>query len=692
MELFKRKTPNNSTLDIAHMLLDNEIFLFKIWPSYKFGTDLTWNEDPYNDKTWRFYLHSLEMVGLLVNAYEITGESKYINKSKWYIESWIQKNFVPEKNKDEVVWSGHGAANRLINILHFWCFYKEMLDSAEKFKKEITPVLIEHGLFLMKDENYEDYNHGIFQDQALLELGVFFPELEYSGVWVNKARKRLIERFNQDVSSSGVHMEHSPSYHVVVMQLFLSIKKFMDYYKIDYPTDFVAKLSLMQDYLAYIVKKDGTIPIIGDSGHGKVLNSIAQDQILSDYWLYRVSKGKKGSIPPEKFKSYIDSGVAIYRDDVKNGKNSIYWLYSAAFNSVIHKHADDLSFVLNFGETEYFADAGKYNYKENDKYRKYFRSVFAHNSIAVDGKSYGLKKEQVGKSYIIDSGNTNEYSYVVGQHKLYPGVIITRTLIQIHDGALLIYDKILSDEVHNYTQIFNLGKDVEILARNIHKICMKNKTHSSSISLKQLLKVDSISDFYGETEPIYGWQSHDFNQKHPIQAIHFSKKGTDAEFVTLINFKGYIDIEHVEISNENGRQVYIFIDRDKNVVQKITLEEPINNIKKDIKKSDKISLNIREWELFSNNRVGYKIFRSNLNKRKVDKAYYVKFDDICLENKYANDFDSGELADIYSNGYLYISLSNTFTGWDDKQVPSGAEIVNFFSKHHVHLFYSSTLD
>ncbi|EEL48199.1 heparinase II/III family protein [Bacillus mycoides] len=683
MELFKRKIPNNSTLEIAQMLLDNEIFLFKIWPSYKFEKELTWSEDPYNDKTWKFYLHSLEMVGLLVNAYEITSDFRYLDKSRWYIESWLHHNPLSEKGKNEGAWSGHGAANRLINILHFWAFYKEADSGVEEFKQKITPALIEHGLFLMSDENYEDYNHGIFQDQALLELGVFFPNLEHSEMWIRKARNRLIERFNKDVSSSGVHKEHSPSYHVVVMQLFISIKKFMDYYKIDYPEDFTTKLSLMQDYLAHIVKWDGTIPIIGDTGQGKVLNSVAQDQILSDYWLYRVSKGKKGKIFPWNFKSYMDSGIAIFRDDVKNKRNSIYWLYTAAFNSIIHKHADDLSFVLSFGETEYLVDSGKYNYKEKDEYRKYFRSVFGHNSIAVDGKSYALTKEQVGKSYILDSGQKSEYSYVIGQHELYPGIVITRVLIQLHDSALLIHDKIVSEKVHEYTQIFNVGKDVEVLQESMNIICMKSKINTTSILLKQLAGVDNISYFCGEEEPIFGWQSYHFNQKHPIQSIHSSKKGKTADFVTLINFSEYKQIEHVEVSNKNENPSYIFMDKNENIVQWITLEESTDDMEENIK----IHLGNKNWELFSNNRIGYKIFRCNLrlDKKKIGDNYYVKFDDVYFENKYADQFDSGELADIYSNGYLYISLSNNFTGWIDKQIPTEEEITNFFKKHHLYL-------
>ena len=56
---------------------------------------LTWKEDPFKDETWRFYYHSLDMVGYLMNAYEKNHNQAYLKKAKWYIQSWMSANPSP---------------------------------------------------------------------------------------------------------------------------------------------------------------------------------------------------------------------------------------------------------------------------------------------------------------------------------------------------------------------------------------------------------------------------------------------------------------------------------------------------------------------------------------------------------------------------------------------------------------------
>ena len=87
---------------------------------------------------------------------------------------------------------------------------------------------------------------------------------------------------------------------------------------------------------------------------------------------------------------YPDGGVAIFQN-MWDENTPFYFLFTTAYHSNVHKHADDLSFLLTYGKTDYFVDSGKYSYNEHE-YRKYFRSTLAHNTITVDGKSYPLQQ------------------------------------------------------------------------------------------------------------------------------------------------------------------------------------------------------------------------------------------------------------------------------------------------------------
>ena len=69
------------------------------------------------------------------------------------------------------------------------------------------------------------------------------------------------------------------------------------------------------------------------------------------------------------------------------------------------------------------------------------RSVFAHNSIAVDGESYDIQdKNNIGKTAIEQYEIASDYSYVKASHTLYEGVKITRTVIFFNDGAVYFHD------------------------------------------------------------------------------------------------------------------------------------------------------------------------------------------------------------------------------------------------------------
>lgn len=553
-KVFKRTSPSNGSIEIANLNLDNKVYLHSNWEPYEFEDELKWTENPYNHRTWQFYFHSLRMVSYLVNAYEVTNNLEYLEKAKWYIESWIAVNPTPQKNVSEWAWSDHSTANRLMNILYFWSEYHDSEIFDEQFQEFILPVLEVHGQFLASDQYYQSYNHGIFQDQALLELTVFFPEFESSREWQQKAITRLINRLNQDITKNGVHKEHSPAYHILVLDLFLDIKEFMDYYQIDYDLELTEKLDKMQQYLAYVTKHNGFLPMIGDTGLSYILDRFDDETILNDYWLYRYSNGKEGKKLEDGLQVFEEAGISIYREDKDT---PYYWYFSSGFHSTVHKHADDLSFVLSVDNSDYIVDSGSYNYEEQDPYRKYFRSVFAHNTIVVDNQSYAIKPYQAGKARIEDYKQTENYSYVVGEHELYPGVVIKRTLIQIKDGALLLHDEIASNEVHDYHQIFNIGEEISVNQNSNDILELSSNVDHTSMKIIQLYEVVDSSIFEGATNPIRGWQSSKQNSKHPIKSAYFEKRGLSAEFLTAINMEDRMKINSVKVINGDQNRTYV---------------------------------------------------------------------------------------------------------------------------------------
>ncbi|WP_416729814.1 alginate lyase family protein [Fictibacillus sp. JL2B1089] len=558
--IFKRIQPHSKSVVIGNKLLNNELYVNSIWPSYPFSGHLTWKENPYNDSTWCFYYHSLDMVGYLMNAYEMNPSESYLEKAQWYINSWMTANSSPEKQASKYAWDDHSTANRVVNIIYFWNFYKDSGIHNKNFEVKLMKLLEKHGDYLANDKHYsKGNNHGIFQDRSLIELALLFPDLKNSSYWYTKGMNRLLIHVKNDVTQSGVHKEHSPSYHVIVLNMFKGIDQFIGQFG---KNEKVLKQQLikMEDYIAYLAKPDGTLPILGDSSPDSVFQ-LNQNTITSPQLMYVLSKGIKG-VTPNQDAIYPDAGVSIFRKgwDVKN---PLYFLFTAAYHSNVHKHADDLSFLLSYGKTDFFVDSGKYNYNEKDKYRQYFRSSLAHNTITVDHNSYPLNNNQINKSKIDHYKSASYYSYVTGSHTLYNGVNIKRTIIYLKNkNSLLIHDVMKSSTSHTYTETFNIGPDVLTKSSDNKTFQLKSTVENKQLEFKHLTKVKSFQKLTGLTNPIGGWQSLTFNKKTPITQLKFSNTAKNQEFKYAINTPSKVGIKDFSVKSYPTYNLYTIVYKD----------------------------------------------------------------------------------------------------------------------------------
>lgn len=517
-KILKRTETSSETIRIADILLKNEIYVGHEWKPVKIDNP-SWEENPYKDNSWVLYYQSLDFLPYLLNAYEETGEIKYLQKAKFYVFDWIKDNRVLFKSKNEFTWNDHSTANRVLNIIQFWKFYKDSNLYTDENARELVYSMIQHGKFLASDANYTPSNHGIMEDQALMALSITFSQLPKSDEWFNKAKTRLVSSLKRDVTSEGVHKEHSPAYHTLVKGLFRDIRGYMAHYN-RYEGEFDQALDKMNKYEQYLVMPNKDYPIFGDTERSKV-PGFTQVPLLEE-------------------KAFKDGGVAFLRNNWKTAEKPMYLMFSSAFHSTVHKQADDLSFILSYGSTDFFVDGGKYNYNQEDSYRQYFTSVFAHNSIAVNDQSYVINPDKIGQSKIINFKSTPTYSYITGRHTLYDNIVIERTIIYLKPSNVVIHDKILSDDENKYSQIFNVGENVTVNKVSDKEFLLKSKLDSTSVRLTQLdsSSLAGVDIYSGLKNPIKGWQSYSLNEKHPINSIYFNKKGKNQSYFTLLNLNG----------------------------------------------------------------------------------------------------------------------------------------------------------
>lgn len=524
-----RTTPlSNRSLEFADQIVENRYVLSPALETIEFGHKIDWDYRHYkNQNSYQLYLHSLNMVSYLVNAFEMRKDSVYLSKALSIIESWLA--YEKTNHHNDMVWYDHPTAYRTQNLVYFYCLAKGTIS----FDEDILRRLIQrHADYLKDDSNYRKNNHGIMMDRALIMLGVFLNEERYidKGIW------RLTENFHHSFSHQGVHLENSPAYHRLVHNLFIEIEKYLNNIGYSLGKEITDRFSLIEDYYAYIIKPNGILPIIGDTDALSI-------------------KGVN-----KKYESFFDriAGITIMQaKDVQVPENSTWLAFISGYGTLTHKHYDDLSFMLYYGGEDWFTDSGKYGYG-SDKTRAYMKLPLAHNSLSIDGKKYDFfqpteRFNNIDTVHFIDNAY---FSSVKGINRGYKDAILERTVVFIKPDILLLYDRMISSKKRRLVQNFNLAPTVKIESINNNEVMFKSA--KSGAKLTQLLPGIRMVEVSGDPSVPQAIISEKTGRIVPTSQLKGEALGKEVEILTLIEFDSAM-----------GKIQDIKIDRDHHLLVKL---------------------------------------------------------------------------------------------------------------------------
>lgn len=422
---------NSNSVDIANKALENEIFLLSGLKSIIFHQEIDWDyEHEVNPDTYSLYLHTLDSVGYLSSAYEMTKEKRYIEKATEIITSWI--NYEKSKKINKMVWYDHATAFRSQNILHFYLVAKEIVSLDHLVYENLIKKHID---YLYDDRNYKSYNHGIMLDKALLSCASVIED-NSAEMLQDKAINRLKDNFYNNFSYKGVHLENSIFYHSFVKGMYEEVEIFLNTIGLSLGSNILTKLKRSNDYFKYAVKPNGELPAIGDNGKMVIGNKNKSYENFFDY----------------------EAGIAYIQCENKENPIDSTWLsFICGYSSKIHKHYDDLSFTLYHGGKDVFVDSGHFGYGDT-KERRYLISQKAHNTFLIE-ESYTLidKKDSFEKIKITDFTTNKYYDMVKGKNISYNDTELYRTIIFFKPNIIFIYDKGVSQLEKEYTQLYNLA-------------------------------------------------------------------------------------------------------------------------------------------------------------------------------------------------------------------------------------------
>jgi hypothetical protein len=565
-----------SAIDVADRLLtdgweipDRHVPLDRELPWESLGGEL---------RSWSFKLHSWSPLATLVAAYSENGDSRTLACAVGHIVDWAGRFGDPGV---ESVFAWYDMAVGLRADLLGAVIVATANDPS--FDDETLATLLAlarvHEQCLRNEATFAWHsNHGLFQAAGLLLLSLRLRKLG-SLCDPSVGLERLKGMLEEQVTSDGVHREHSPGYQLLVLKIVADVLG----------TGIVEDEYLnrirdgMEESLAWLVKPDGRLVDFGDTKRESVFELDAfeaQNATLA----FVCSRGSRGEHPSDTVRGFREGGYFVARDswsfDPSPGKGS-YLAQISAFHSRTHKHADDLSFVWFDRGREILVDAGQFGFvgrteprsveREagfwySDPRRQYVESTRAHNTVQIDDsdhdrvgrKRYGSALRTWGVSGDVVHARSSVWHHAVRHARL---------LLFDPGKWLVVFDRVRdpNGDLHRFRQWFHLAPDLMAEPRGGSGFSFDGPGLEVPIAVGSASQATPIDPVRGAENPeLQGWWSPRPLALEPNWAFGFeADQVSEALFVTVFAFGHVLHIdESASVISPNGRQARLVWDLD----------------------------------------------------------------------------------------------------------------------------------
>ncbi len=519
------------TLSVANQALEDCWDLPRSPPACLPGLP-TWQENPFNEKYWRFLFYGLRPLRHLLFAYRSTGDVRYRDKLLAVLESFVQG---APNTPDSYLWDKHTSAFRGMSLVNIVQKLRASGDLDAELDAGLVAIIEETGTFLFDPKNFEaSFNHGVTEAAALLLIAVNFPQFSQSEAWREVAIERLNNLVFVAVDEDGVEVEQSPFYHFYVLVFFWQIQDWASVTGVKLTPFFDERIANMVRYATLIAQPNGLVPMLGSS----VQQSIRTYQrtvfdrleLQEPEFRYVRSAGREGIEPSEKVVLFPSSGQAILRSGfgpVSDFEDQAQLIFDIGPYRTAHSHLDALNIHFYGAGRTVLEDPGLYTYERGDRH-DYYWSTRAHNTVVVDGLDQPEGTGVAGRTIAADG-----WSYQSGFHELYEGVRHARGVALIGRSLLVVVDRLESQTAHEYTQTWHLAPDA-VVSGDSSEVFVQDAKQKTWLGIHQA-SLDPLAVAFkkGETAPRQGWHSSRYEQEAPAYALEYRRTAENAAFATV---------------------------------------------------------------------------------------------------------------------------------------------------------------
>ncbi len=557
---FDYSSPINWHMDIDSM---------KTFP-LTFSKSINIRDERYGSAKFVWEINRMTFLPKICLNYMKTGNREYLALFENIITSWNNDN----PYLIGVNWYSNIEINiRLINWFICWEILQahELIDEDSEFKNFVNtqwfPAIYLHCHYSFHNPSkYSSANNHLISEHAGLFIATSLWSFHKSSHWNKIAKKGLEKEILKQHSSNGINKEEAAEYIQFITDFFLLSFIVGDANGNKFSPDYAGMLKKIMTYILNFTDMQGHFPQYGDEDDGRVIileeNQEAYNNfkslLTSAYLLFgdlkfltkayfendyknillfgkkKVNTLKALDVPDEGPKSvfYPDEGHFLCKKRGRDFKE-IYMHIDGAplgFLSIAaHGHADALSFILKIDGNDFLVDSGTYTYHTGIKWRKYFISTLAHNTITINSKNQAMNAGPTlwlnhYRTRVLKSNTDNSKDFVKIQHNGYRNIGATHTREFILDNStnnLHILDHI---ELKKKTSLhiecplhFHPEVNIEKVTGNIFDT--RRKHIRCMIEYPEIFN-NQIEIIKGQTNPVLGWYSPSFYQKMKTNVLY----------------------------------------------------------------------------------------------------------------------------------------------------------------------------
>lgn len=565
-------------IDRADAALAFELHPSGVKPKCTSGSRIDWQANPTDNKEWLLMLHRHAWWALWGAAYKLSGDEKYAQAFVAQICDWIERNPMPaSKSEHHAPWRlmECGLRLRLSWIPAFGCFYhsSHFTDAA---KLLVLRAIYDHCNFLQNF--FTNRNHLVRESNGLVAAATSFPEFAESQAWLTEGIARLDRELQAQVNKDGSHIEMSVGYQWLAIDEFEVTRSLLRRANSSLPNvNLQTTLEAMYEFLGAVMRPDRNFPQLNDGfilWDADRLAAAARDFKREDLE-YVATCGECGQVPVSTSRSFPNAGVHVMRSGWD--ADARYMIFDTGPYGGPHGHEDKLSFELFAFGSPFIVDPGSYTYQPDDPYRNYFVGSQGHNTIVVDGHSQIRRWDRSHLDPVADDSAHGEwltaenFDWVCGTYDegyaefslqnsngAVPdkGISHTRQIVFAKPDYWIIVDELSSEESHQYTALFHLAPDIEVI-HHADKAAVLQSRRSGAKLLMQAVCAEPIIGkmVIGQESPIQGWYSEDHHSKQPTATLMFNIADIRSTVIAwvLVPLRQQDDVSQVDISEIDAR-------------------------------------------------------------------------------------------------------------------------------------------